>query len=65
MPKVSDMTARGAAHWTAWTMLWAAAMTASAAISLYWSRSGILEGAANRLIGVFAIGALMLLVCMR
>ena len=40
-------------------MLWAAAMTASAAISLYWSRSGILEGAANRLIGVFAIGALI------
>lgn len=40
-------------------MLWAAAMTASAAISLYWSRSGIIEGAAHRLIGVFALGALI------
>ena len=40
-------------------MLWAAAMTASAAISLYWSRSGILEGTANRLIGVFALGAVL------
>jgi hypothetical protein len=34
-------------------------MTASAAISLYWLRSGVIEGAAHRLIGVFALGALI------
>jgi hypothetical protein len=59
MPKASDLTARRASRWIVWTMLWAASMTASASISLYWTRSGIIEGAAYRLIGVFALGAML------
>lgn len=53
------MTAKTVASWILCAMFWAAAMTASAAISLFWSRSGVIEGAAYRLIGVFAIGALV------
>lgn len=53
------MTAKGTTHWFLWTMLWSAAMTASAAISIYWSRSGVIEGAAHRLIGVFALAAML------
>jgi hypothetical protein len=64
MPKASDLTSGimrtatpGAALWIIWTLLWTVSIAASAALSLYWQRSGVIEGSAHRLIGVFALGA--------
>lgn len=42
-----------------WTMIWVVVMSASATLSLYWMRSGILDEPEQRLIGVFALGALI------
>lgn len=58
MQDVKIRLGSGFARWVALTVFWAISMTASAAISLYWLRSGVIEGAAHRLIGVFALGAL-------
>lgn len=59
MAKANELTESGAIRWALWTLLWCAAMAASAAISLYWLRSGVVDATAERLIGVFALGALM------
>lgn len=59
MPRASDLTLGNGRNRLVWTLLWAAVMAASATISLYWLRSGIIDGPAQRLIGVFALGALI------